>query len=417
MSVKKQNIQNYYLYETHVENIFISEYMPSAPENAVKVYLLALMHAEQGLPLDDQTIAKKLGISADEVAESWSYWQKSGAVRRLQRSAERPGEFDTEFINIKEAAFGRRTDASSSVADAAPFELDDADFSRLLRDVEAETKRLLESREPEEIAAWITQYGMEPDLILLGYRYCTQRGKSNRCRYVGAVLKDWIAKGLTTAALAQDSLDADDRHYKYYRAVMKELGFNRSASEPEKRIMDSWFDTLGCSLDEVKDAIRKTTGISNPNINYVNTILVSRNEEKNKKSEPVTQENLFSKVMALYDAARAANEEKSAKIRSDIFTEIPRIRSIMDELKECGVDISRAILRGGLGSAELEKQKKRQRSLIQERISLLEKHGYAPDALDPIYDCKDCKDTGYLDDGSRCHCFNEKAERLLKNNA
>ena len=416
MSVKKQNIQNYFLYETHVENIFISEYMPSAPENAVKVYLLALMHAEQGLPLSDAALAKKLGISADAVAEAWSYWQKCGAVRRLQRSAERPGEYDIEFINIKESAFGRRSDASVSTAEAAPFALDDAVFSKLIRDVEAETKRLLESREPEEIASWISEYGMEPELILLGYRYCTQRGKSNRCRYVGAVLKDWMAKGLTTAALAQDSLDADDRHYKFYRAVMKELGFNRSASEPEKRIMDKWFDEFGCSLDEVKDAIRKTTGISNPNINYVNTILTARNEEKNRSSEPVTQENIFAKVTALYESIRAANEEKSAQIRSEIFTKVPRIRSIVDELKECSVDISKAMLRGGAGSAELEKHRKRSAKLSSEKAALLEKNGYPANALDPIFDCRDCRDTGVLDDGSRCHCFNEKAEKLLKNN-
>ena len=416
MSVKKQNIQNYFLYETHVENIFISEYMPSAPDNAVKVYLLALMYAEQGLPLDDAAIAKKLGISSDDVARAWSYWQKCGAVRRLQKSAARPGEFDTEFINIKESAFGRRSDASVSTAEAAPFVLDDEVFSKLLRDIEAETRRLLEAREPEEIASWISEYGMEPDLILLGYRYCMQRGKSSRCRYVGVVLKDWIARGLTTAALAQDSLDADDRHYKFYRAVMKELGFNRSASEPEKRIMDKWFDELGCSLDEVKDAIKKTTGISNPNINYVNTVLTARYEEKNRVSEPVTQDNIFAKVTALYESIRAANEEKSAQMRSEIFTKVPRIRNIVDELKECSVDISKAMLRGGSGSAELDRQRKRSARLSSEKTALLEKNGYPANALDPIYDCRDCKDTGVLDDGSRCHCFSEKAEKLLRDN-
>ena len=57
MSVKKQNVQNYYLYDTEVENLFISEYMPSAPENAVKLYLLALMPAQQGLALFDAQAA------------------------------------------------------------------------------------------------------------------------------------------------------------------------------------------------------------------------------------------------------------------------------------------------------------------------------------------------------------------------
>ncbi len=414
MGYKKQNVQNYFLYDTHVENLFISEYMPSAPENAVKVYLYALMHAEQNIPLSDAALAKTFGMTPDEVAEAWSYWQKCGAVRRTLRSLERPGDYDTEFLSIKESVFGRRTESNNPAREAAPFVMDDAVFSKLIRDIEAEAKRLLEGREPEEIASWISEYGMEPDLILLGYRYCTQRGKSNRCRYVGAVLKDWMAKGLTTAALAQDSLDADDRHYKFYRAVMKEMGFNRSASEPEKRIMDTWFDDMGCSLDDVKDAIKKTTGISNPNINYVNTILVAREKEKKQGSGTITQENVFAKVMNLYEKTRSENEAKSAQIRGKIFTEIPRIRSIVEELKERSVDISRLMLRGGAGSSELSRCRKRIQELSSERTALLEKNGYPADALDPIYDCKDCKDTGVLDDGSRCHCFKEKAERLIK---
>ena len=53
MDFKKQNIQNYFLYDTKVDNLFISEYMPGAPANAVKVYLLASMNAEANIPSDN----------------------------------------------------------------------------------------------------------------------------------------------------------------------------------------------------------------------------------------------------------------------------------------------------------------------------------------------------------------------------
>ena len=42
------------------------------------------------------------------------------------------------------------------------------------------------------------------------------------------------------------------------------------------------------------------------------------------------------------------------------------------------------------------------------------KYNALPDALDTIYDCAKCKDTGLLDDGSRCSCFKEKAAMLMK---
>ena len=244
MGVKKQSVQNYYLYDTEVENLFISEYMPSAPENAVKLYLLALMHAQQGLPLDDAQAARKLGIGQAAVADAWDYWREKGLVRLTVKDPKRPAERETELLNIREMMYGRRAEPSVQPKDSAPFALDDEAFARLLSDIESVTGRLLEAREPEEVASWISNYGMDPEVILLGYKYSNQKGKSNRCRYVGAILKDWRAKGLVSADQVEDSLAASDRHYEFYRAVMKELGFHRSATEPEKRIMDSWFDKL-----------------------------------------------------------------------------------------------------------------------------------------------------------------------------
>ena len=417
MSVKKQSVQNYYLYDTEVENLFISEYMPSAPENAVKVYLLALMHAQQGLPLSDDQTAKKLGISAAAVADAWDYWREKGLVRLSVKDPKRPAERDAELLNIREMMYGRRAEPSAQPKDSVPFSLDDEAFARLLSGIESTTGRLLESREPEEVASWITDYGMDPEVILFGYKYSAQKGKSNRCRYVGQILKDWRAKGLVSVAQIEESLTASDRHYEFYRAVMKELGFYRNATEPEKRIMDNWFDKMGISLDEVMDACRKTTGISNPNLNYVNSILVGRYNEKNAaESEKPTEENIFAKVSAMYEQIRQENAEKTERIRSEIFTKIPRIRSIVEETKSTGIAISRAMLRGGAGSAAVAREKEKIEALGKEKERLLAAAGYAPNALDTIYSCTKCRDTGILEDGSRCPCFKEKAELILSNN-
>ena len=417
MSVKKQSVQNYYLYDTEVENLFISEYMPSAPENAVKLYLLALMYAQQGLPFDDAQAAKKLGISIAAVADAWDYWREKGLVRLTVKDPKRPAEREAELLNIREMMYGRRAEPSVQAGDSAPFALDDEAFSRLLSGIESITGRLLEAREPEEVASWITDYGMDPDVILLGYKYSNQKGRSNRCRYVGAILKDWRAKGLVTADQVEDSLAASDRHYEFYRAVMKELGFHRSASEPEKRVMDVWFDKMGLSLDEVMDACRKTTGISNPNINYVNSVLTARYNEKNSaEAEKPSEETIFAKVSAMYEKIRQENAEKTERIRQDIFTKNPRIRSILEETKTAGIAVSRAMLRGGAGSAAVAREKDKLDALNREKIRLLAAAGYAPNALDTIYSCPKCRDTGLLDDGSRCPCFKEKAEQILKNN-
>ena len=411
MDYKKQNIHNYFLYDTHVDNLFISEYMPGAPGNAVKVYLLAAMSAEAEVPMDADALARKLRLSLAEVEEAWDYWVKQGIVRKTADAAA-PGRYYIELLNVREIVFGKRPAASQQ---DGPFAIDDAAYSELLRNVEVQTGRLLESGEPQEIALWVSQYGMSPEVILLGYKYCTDRGKSNRFRYVGAILKDWRAKGYTTAAQVEDALGAEDRHYNYYRAVMKELGFHRNASEPEKRIIDSWFDKLGFSLDEVKEACKKTTGISNPNINYLNSVLVGRYNEKNQRPEEMSREDIFAKVEALYERTRRENEAKTARIREEVYSKIPRIREIVAEIRDCGFAASRAML-GRAGAEEVSRHKRRIESLNEEKNKLLTENGCSTDALEAIYDCARCRDTGILDDGSRCSCYKEKTEQVLREN-
>ncbi|MBQ1711856.1 MAG: hypothetical protein II024_01330, partial [Firmicutes bacterium] len=160
MDFKKQNIQNYFLYDTKVDNLFISEYMPGAPANAVKVYLLASMNAEACIPSDADALARKLRISLAEVEEAWDYWVKQGIARKTADPAN-PGKYGIELLNIREIVFGKRP-AASAAPQEGPFAIDDAAYSELLRNVEVQTGRLLESGEPQEIALWVSQYGMSP---------------------------------------------------------------------------------------------------------------------------------------------------------------------------------------------------------------------------------------------------------------
>ena len=50
--------------------------------------------------------------------------------------------------------------------------------------------------------------------------------------------------------------------------------------------------------------------------------------------------------------------------------------------------------------------------LRKQRTELLLKSGYPADYLDPVYDCPDCKDTGYIGT-EKCHCFKQAIISLL----
>ena len=69
---------------TPIENMFLLEYLPTAPDGYLRVYLYARMlclHPELGGELAD--VAKALHMEEEAVFNAFSYWERMGLVERL----------------------------------------------------------------------------------------------------------------------------------------------------------------------------------------------------------------------------------------------------------------------------------------------------------------------------------------------
>ncbi len=408
MRFRRQEISQYILCDTQVEDLFLAEFMPKAPGDCVKVYLLALMYVQLGKELETGELARATGISAEKVLECWDYWEAQGAVRKIYTKESGSYGYDIEFLSLREQALGLRPAPEKE----EPVSIVDQNaLSALYSDVESSTGRLLEPREITEISSWIADYGMSPSLILLGYDYCTRFRKSNRYSYVGAVLKDWMAKGLKTEEQVREHLQDMDKHYELYRKVFRALGFSRSPGEEEKRRMNAWVDDMGFSTERILEACAKSSGISNPNINYVDSVLKAWYKEEKDPGEK-SPEDLFARINAMYQQEREENIRKTEENRRRICARIPRMSDIQEELKDAGYKMAKANFSGASGRSVIAAQKARIEALNKEKADLLRQEGLSPQAMDPIYTCPYCKDTGELDDGSRCSCFGTKLALL-----
>ena len=63
-------------------------------------------------------------------------------------------------------------------------------------------------------------------------------------------------------------------------------------------------------------------------------------------------------------------------------------------------------------SEDLNAYKSDMKALKLKKLDILTNLGLEPNFLDPIYDCPDCKDTGFLV-SSKCHCLTQKISSLL----
>lgn len=412
MDFEKNKIKNYFLYDTPVENLFIGEYMLDAPGDYVKVYLLAMMHMQVDDAVDNMALAKALNLPYDAVDKAWDYWQSVGLVRKVAK-AEGSDAYKVLFVNLKEAAFGKcaieLVDANK-VQQKDAIDLSSVDLGQLYRNIEKTTGRMMDGKEAETIAEWLTDFNIRPEVILYCYKYSTENGKSNRVRYVEKILMDWREKNLDTVALVEEYLGESDKAFRLYKRVFKALGFDgRKPTEPEKEIMRKWFFEMNLSIDDVLTAISKTTSSYAPNIKYVDSIIAQSRAIETDKTDA---ESAYAKVQAQYETIREENAKKTKDIRQRIFTEIPEVENIMAQLRSCSSDAIAAMLSRNVSEQKAVEQKRKELNLKKEKM--LRDVGYAPNALDPIYSCSKCKDTGLLDDGTTtCSCYAEKLEIFI----
>ena len=420
MAFTIKQVKEFYLLDTKIENIFVSEFMTSAPGDYVKVYLLSLMYAGAGIETDNSKIAKQLSAEEEDVLKAWNYWENLGLIKKHYRDAKDRFHYDVEFLCIKEQLYGKKNGKNEKKENSEgkfPALMSDAELEKLYHTIERVTGRILGGKEPLEIAAWISDFGVSPEVVAYAYTYCVKNKKKDDYKYVGAVIKEWAEKNLVDVIGIENYLqEVDEKHFLYKR-VMKAMGFLRNPTEKEKRLMDSWFDEMAFSIDKVLAACDKASGIGNPNFNYLNQVLV--NWHTGKQGEKKAGKTIsVGEVHKYYDIIRKQAEDLAAEKRGQIYSDIPKIKGIDEELRFCGMEMSKIMVSGSKDKKQqIANHKNKVEKLSKEKAELLSENGYSEDYMDTKYRCGICKDTGVNDSGERCGCFidiQNEAEIWLK---
>lgn len=412
MAFRREEYRDYFLHDTSVENLFINEYMPGAPGEYVKVYLFSLMYADLGVGFSNEEIAKHLSMEPEDVYKAWNYWEQMGIVKKIGLRDGGRFDYDIEFLRMKEKLYGEEE------PEMPIFETDeslaDEEIRQMFKDIEKVSGRMLNSAESSDIISWIGTYGATPELITYAFEHSASRGKSTGTRYVQAIVSDWAGEGLKTAEDVEKHLAEEDKKNHLHRRIFRALGFTRNATEEEKKIMDSWFEELGFNLEQVLEACAATTGISSPNIKYVNKILINRSEENGGKGN---DKGLSAgEIMKYYEALRAKEEAEAENRRKEVYREIPRVKEIESELNKLNGEISGIIISDKIDKREsVAAIKDKMDNLNAELAALLTDGGFEIDYMDVKYTCEECHDTGILDTGERCQCFWEIKNRTRKN--
>lgn len=121
--------------------------------------------------------------------------------------------------------------------------------------------------------------------------------------------------------------------------------------------------------------------------------------------------SLLNDLLKDYEQIRIDNTKRLENRKLALYKKEPRLKEIADEINSSSISIAKNILKSN-NANEIKKLQNNIKRLNDEKLVILNKLGKDADYLSNIYNCKNCKDTGYILDENfktnMCNCLKQK---------
>lgn len=118
----------------------------------------------------------------------------------------------------------------------------------------------------------------------------------------------------------------------------------------------------------------------------------------------------YNKILREYDKRQLENRHELEERVKHIYSILPELKEIDDQIVSNSIQSAKLSLMGD--DQSLNSLADRNLDLSMRKIEILTENGYPSNYLMPTYHCKDCKDTGYIEN-EKCHCFKQAIVDLL----
>lgn len=118
----------------------------------------------------------------------------------------------------------------------------------------------------------------------------------------------------------------------------------------------------------------------------------------------------YNTIIRDFEKKQLHNRNLLKSRQEEVYRAIPEMKQIHDSISELSIAKARKLLSGDENAlAELKSEIS---TLIDRKNHLLTSAGFPADYLESVYECPDCKDTGYIGN-DKCHCFQKAVIDLL----
>lgn len=284
--------------DTLIPDIFITEYMPSMNPESLKVYIYCLFLSKYGKNATVEEFAKSLGMEVDKVKECLANlenlgvltWKMDGIVLHDLKEKEIKKLYRLKTTSSPEEAVNNCE--KNKKRNEIIYTINNSFF-----------QGVMSPSWYTDIDAWFDKYQFDEDVMLALFQYCfDQKGLIKS--YIEKVAESWKSRNIRNA-FDLDNYSMEQKKFKDVRgAIIKKLKLGRNLTEYEDAYVEKWVMDYKYDFDIIELALRKTTAKSNPNFNYINSIITDWYNHGLKTKEEIL----------MYDAKRRKNSSKRQEV-------------------------------------------------------------------------------------------------------
>lgn len=278
--------------KTIIDNVFINDHLPYAPELCVKVYLMGLSKCGNASAGDNniENFAKVLNVTVEEIENAFKYWQEEGLVQILSTKP-----MEVVYLPVKLNAKLLKK-----------FNVDKyADFNLQLQEILA--GRMINPAEYNVYYSFIEENHIEPEVLIMIVKYCVQY-KGNNPRnvyypYIMAIAKSWISEGVRTTEDVENKIQSLGVMNDKASLLLTALNTKRKVQLEDVQLLNKWLDELDFDFNVIIYVAKRMSIKKRIDVQVLNAQLVKYYEMKLSSINEI--EAYENDKQSLYDLAKA----------------------------------------------------------------------------------------------------------------
>ena len=269
---------------TTIPDVFLTEYLPPANGDFVKVYLYISFMAKFDKDIKINDLSKKLALPLRTIQDAFKYWEDTGLLIKKNSGY--------ILANLQEIELNKvySPKLSSSPEDIKKNSQNQY-RAKAIEDINNQFfQGIMSPSWYSDIDLWFKKYSFDEQVMLALFNYCYEHSALHK-NYIKVVADSWYKNDIKSFSDLDKYYEKQEKINSIKKSIVKKLGLNRNLTVYEEAYVEKWTIDFGYSLDIIEIALKKTTSKSNINFEYLNKIITDWHD-RNLKTPAEIQEYL-----------------------------------------------------------------------------------------------------------------------------